>query len=105
VPTSAGMTVEETVHRRRRGAMNPFFSRASIESQTPTIREKAARMCTRLEELQGTGAVLDLESIYLALTTDVLTQCSYGYSYNYLGTWRILKDSSANCYQIIQILP
>jgi hypothetical protein len=30
--------------------------------------------------------VLDLESIYLALTTDILTQCSYGYSYNYLGT-------------------
>jgi cytochrome P450 len=85
VPTSAGMTVEETVHRRRRGAMNPFFSRASIDSQIPTICKKIERMCMRLDELKGTGVVLDLESIYLALTTDVLTQCSYGYSYNYLG--------------------
>lgn len=79
------MTVDHEVHRKRRGAMNPFFSKASIEAQTPILQDKVARMCARLDKLVGSDQILDLESIYLALTTDVLTQCSYGWSYDYLG--------------------
>jgi hypothetical protein len=84
VPTAGGMTVDETMYRKRRGALNPFFSKASILQNLPVIQEHLGVMCSRLDELVASGQVLDLESIFLAVTTDVLTQRSYGWSYGYI---------------------
>ena len=111
VPTAAGMTVEHEVHRKRRGAMNAFFSKASIESNVPIIQEKITKMCKRLDALCGTKQVQDLEAIYLALTTDVLTQCSYGWTYDYLDypdfamTWKLVNAGGRQSAAIVRSFP
>jgi cytochrome P450 len=111
VPTAAGMTVEHEVHRKRRGAMNAFFSKASIESNVPIIQEKITKMCKRLDALCGKNSVQDLEAIYLALTTDVLTQCSYGWTYDYLDypdfamTWKLVNAGGRQSAAIVRSFP
>ena len=88
VPSAGGMTVEHEVHRRRRGALNPFFSKAAmVANAVPIIHEKLNVICERLDKVVcvGNREVLDLESVYLALTTDVLTQLSYGWTYDYVN--------------------
>lgn len=111
VPTAAGMTVEHEVHRKRRGAMNAFFSKASIESNVPIIQDKITKMCKRLDALCGTKQVQDLEAIYLALTTDVLTQCSYGWTYDYLDypdfamTWKLVNAGGRQSAAIVRSFP
>jgi cytochrome P450 len=111
VPTAGGMTVEHEVHRKRRGALNPFFSKASIVANIPVIQEKLAVMCSRLDKIAGSREVLDLESIYLALTTDVLTQCSYGWTYDYIHnpewamTWKLVNTGGRASAAIVRSFP
>lgn len=111
VPTAGGMTVEHEVHRKRRGALNPFFSKASIVANLPIIQEKLAIMCDRLDKIAGSREVLDLESIYLALTTDVLTQCSYGWTYDYIHhpewamTWKLVNTGGRASAAIVRSFP
>lgn len=111
VPTAGGMTVEEQVHRRRRGALNPFFSKASIVANIPVIQDKLAIMCERLDKIRGSREVLDLEAVYLALTTDVLTQCSYGWTYDYINspewamTWKLVNTGGRASAAIVRSFP
>lgn len=111
VPTAGGMTVEEQIHRRRRGALNPFFSKASIVANIPVIQDKLAIMCERLDKIQGSREVLDLEAVYLALTTDVLTQCSYGWTYDYINspdwamTWKLVNTGGRASAAIVRSFP
>ena len=111
VPTAGGMTVEHEVHRKRRGALNPFFSKASIVANLPVIQEKLAIMCERLDKIKGSREVLDLESVYLALTTDVLTQCSYGWTYDYIHhpewamTWKLVNTGGRASAAIVRSFP
>jgi cytochrome P450 len=111
VPTAGGMTVEHEVHRKRRGALNPFFSKASIVANVPVIQEKLAVVCDRLDRVAGSREVLDLESVYLALTTDVLTQCSYGWTYDYIHrpdwamTWKLVNTGGRASAAIVRSFP
>lgn len=91
--------------------MNPFFSKASIVSNMPVIQEKLAIMCDRLDKISGSREVLDLESIYLAVTTDVLTQCSYGWTYDYIHkpewamTWKLVNTGGRASAGIVRSFP
>ncbi|KIW94509.1 uncharacterized protein Z519_04485 [Cladophialophora bantiana CBS 173.52] len=111
VPTAGGMTVEHEIHRKRRGALNPFFSKASIVANMPVIQEKLAVMCQRLDKIKGSREVLDLEAVYLALTTDVLTQCSYGWTYDYIHhpewamTWKLVNTGGRASAAIVRSFP
>ncbi|KIW11714.1 hypothetical protein PV08_11016 [Exophiala spinifera] len=113
VPTAGGMTVEHEVHRKRRGALNPFFSKGSIVANMPVIQDKLAVMCARLDEIARNGRreVLDLEAVYLALTTDVLTQCSYGWTYDYIHnpewamTWKLVNTGGRASAAIVRSFP
>lgn len=111
VPTAGGMTVEHEVHRKRRGALNPFFSKASIVANIPVIQEKLAIMCERLDKVAGSREVLDLESVYLAVTTDVLTQCSYGWTYDYVHDpewamkWKLVNTGGRASAAIVRSFP
>lgn len=104
-------TVEHEVHRKRRGALNPFFSKASIVGNLPILQEKLAIMCSRLDKIAGSREVLDLEAIYLAFTTDVLTQCSYGWSYDYIHaddwamTWKLVNTGGRASAAIVRSFP
>jgi Cytochrome P450 len=105
------MTVEHEIRRKRRGAMNAFFSKVSIESNVLIIQDKISKMCKRLDALCGTKQVQDLEAIYLALTTDVLTQCSYGWTYDYLDypdfamTWKLVSAGGRQSAAIVRSFP
>lgn len=114
VPSAGGMTVEHEVHRKRRGALNPFFSKAAIvENAIPIIHEKLNVICERLDKLVHVGnrEVLDLESIYLAVTTDVLTQLSYGWTYDYVHhpewamTWKLINTGGRASAAIVRSFP
>lgn len=67
----AGATLDHDLHRIRRTALNPFFSKQSIFKLEPVIRDLVARLCGRFEQFRGTGNPVNLGHAYAALTTDV----------------------------------
>lgn len=111
VPSAGGMTVEHELHRKRRGALNPFFSKASIVANIPVIQEKLSIMCSRLDKIAGSREVLDLEAVLLAVTTDVLTQCSYGWTYDYIQNpewamrWKLVNTGGRASAAIVRSFP
>ena len=83
-PTSGFSTVPHNLHRLRRSAVNPFFSKRSVYQTEELIVSKIETLCRRFEAAIKTGEVVRLDAAYMALTMDIITHYSFGASYNYL---------------------
>jgi cytochrome P450 len=72
------------LHRLRRSAMNPFFSKASISSRFPVVQQAVKRLCERLDDCIQTGQVILTKLPFIALTNDVISLFAFGKSYGTL---------------------
>ena len=79
-------TVPHDLHRRRRAALSPFFSKRSIYNFESVIQSSANQLCSRLAEVEKSGGYLQLEHAWSALTADIITEYSFGRSFNQLAT-------------------
>lgn len=84
-PDSSFATASHELHRLRRSALNPFFSKRSINNQVSLIVDKIERLSKRYETICKTKEVIRLDAAYMALTMDIITHYAYGESYNYLA--------------------
>ena len=97
--TSSGMfaTVPHDLHRLRRGALNPYFSKQSVARLVPVILSRVDTLCQRLREAQSSGNPVNLSVAYSALTADIITKYSFGKSYGYL----LKPDFASEFYAIL----
>lgn len=75
---SAFSTVPHDLHRLRRGALNPFFSKRSVTQLEPVIKSKVEKLSRRLEKCSETQEVVRLDAAFMALTMDVI--CDYAFA-------------------------
>ncbi|KAF2963899.1 hypothetical protein GQX73_g9661 [Xylaria multiplex] len=71
-------TVSSEEHRRRRGALNPFFSKRAVTGLEPIVREKIGKLCHRLDRFIETGEVVRLDVALMATTIDII--CDIGFA-------------------------
>jgi len=83
-PDSSFATVSHNLHRLRRSALNPFFSKRAITNNEVQIKEKIEHLCSRLKECMDNDEVVRLDAAFMALTMDIITHFAFGDSYNYL---------------------
>ena len=57
---SASGTIPHELHRKRREALNPFFSKKNVMALEPLIRKKVLQLCGHLEASQGPVNLYDL---------------------------------------------
>ncbi|KAI9806985.1 MAG: hypothetical protein M1833_002643 [Piccolia ochrophora] len=79
-------TVPHELHRRRRAALSPFFSKRSVHRVEPLIQKAVDNLCTRLSEFQELGEPVHLGYGWSAFTADVITDYSFGKSFDLLKT-------------------
>lgn len=91
---SAFGTKEHEVHRKRRAALNPYFSRSNIDAQVPLVKQKLQSFCEALHKSAEAGEVIRLDIRLHALTMDVVTQCVFGQSYGAIGMDREISRLS-----------
>ena len=77
-------TVDHDLHRMRRAAINPFFSKLKVAALQPIIQQLADKLCTKIENCRGTDEVVPLECAFDAFTMDVITEYSLDTSFGYL---------------------
>ena len=77
-------TVGHELHRERRGAVAPFFSKALVQQLEPSVHAMVDKLISRLKTLKGTGAVINLIDVYPSLTTDIICQYAFASPYGYL---------------------
>lgn len=83
VPDSLVATVPHDQHRKRRAAMNPFFSKASIRKLDPAIQNGLAVILRRLQECARSSDIFHASIAYKAATCDIITEFAFGVSTNY----------------------
>ncbi|TVY15657.1 Cyrochrome P450 monooxygenase [Lachnellula arida] len=95
-------TVDHYLHRKRRHALNPFFSTASIDRLEPIMQTMIEKLCTRIDEAQKSRTPLNMRLVYLCYTTDFITTYALNSSWNHLDSpdfsplWcRTIKETGA----------
>jgi cytochrome P450 len=71
-------TMDHELRRKRRMALNPFFSKRSVQSLKPVIREKVDELLAKLRKTLNTNLVVDLSTAYAALTVDIVSEYVFG---------------------------
>ncbi len=113
-PLSLGGTVENDIHRHRRDALNPFFSKENVMKLEPLIQDKVNLLCDRISNVEQP---IVLSNAFVALTVDIIGQFAFGKNYGYLdrldfgAQWRsdmmaMMKNSKllAHCYWLVVLM-
>lgn len=84
-PTSSFATSSHALHRLRRGALNPFFSKQSVVKLEPLIHEKVELLCKGMEAQLESKRPFDFAAAYMSLALDTVSHYAFG------------KDECWNC--------
>ncbi|PMD16499.1 cytochrome P450 [Hyaloscypha hepaticicola] len=82
--TAAFGTTNNALHRARRAAINPVFSRKAVLQLEDVIQAKTKKLIHRMEDLLTEGKPVDLHHGYRALSVDIVTDYSFDNCYNQL---------------------
>ncbi|CAG8906705.1 unnamed protein product [Penicillium egyptiacum] len=84
LPTSMVVTVGHNLHAARRRPVANYFSKMAVQNLDSVLQSKVDKLCDRMQEVVSTRSVFPLGAAFAALTADVISECSYGFSVNYL---------------------
>lgn len=114
-------TTNHELHKHRRGALNPFFSKRSVVRLEPILQANVDKLRARLSESAKTGDPVNLSDAFTCLSADVIGSYAFGQSYNFLNSpnfeprWRsFMMDLSAGtmlmkqfgcAYRMLHLLP
>jgi cytochrome P450 len=73
---SAFGTANHNLHRTRRAALSPYFSKTSVRRLQPVIDEKLDLLLGRLSDFKGTDEVIQATHIFAAFTNGTLCAVS-----------------------------
>ncbi|KAL9114326.1 MAG: hypothetical protein Q9227_001748 [Pyrenula ochraceoflavens] len=73
-------TLSHDLHRKRRNAASPFFSKRSIQTLEPLLRQKTDKLISRFEKEAQEGNIINLQAAYTSLTMDVISHYCFGSS-------------------------
>lgn len=68
IEQSAFATEDHNLHRMRRAALNPYFSKAKVRSLQPRIEAVLNNLLGRFKQFANTGEAMPVSLAYAALT-------------------------------------
>lgn len=77
-------TIDHEVHRKRRAAISPFFSKNTVNAAQPMIDRNMNLLSEKLRQSLADGGVVEMHKTYLAMTTDTLCDHTFGESLDLL---------------------
>jgi len=81
---SSFTTSKADIHRRRRSALNPMFSRKQIVNFQPIIREELDTLCEKIAQYKDSGRPFAINRAFTAFAGDIITEFAFAKSYDHL---------------------
>lgn len=78
-------TLSHDLHRKRRAALNPYFSKANVRRLEPVLQKVLVNLLRRLEACQKSGGIMLISRAYRAAAVDVVTAYCFGQSVDNLS--------------------
>ncbi|RYP52142.1 hypothetical protein DL768_002692 [Monosporascus sp. mg162] len=97
-PDSAICTPDHDLHKQRRAATAPFFSKASVTRKQGIIHSLADKLCDRIRKCVDSESSMNVGTAISAFTRDVATQFILGKDYRNLDT----EDFNAGMTAVLQ---
>lgn len=86
IPDSVFGTDSHDLHRLRRGALNRFFSKASVTKLEPIIHSAIEKLGSQMDGYAGTGNPVPMTMAFSCMTTDIVTEYAFAKSYDFLDS-------------------
>ncbi|RMD44016.1 hypothetical protein DV735_g1056, partial [Chaetothyriales sp. CBS 134920] len=105
-PTGIFSTPEHDLHRIRRAALAPYFSKRRVRAYVPYLGHILDQLCYRLKhEYAGKGKVLNLGDMWSSYTADVMTNYAFQKQYRFLEQPDFICPFTENINQITELVP
>jgi cytochrome P450 len=85
-------TVDHDHHRYRRNILSGFFSKRSVKELSPVVEEKVLKLMQRFATAHREESIMRLDDAFSALASDVITQYSFGKSWDFLDDENFRRD-------------
>ncbi|KAI8965300.1 cytochrome P450 family protein [Daldinia sp. FL1419] len=82
INTSIGGAVSHDLHRRRRDALNPFFSHRGVVKFASKLEEKIQQVENQFLQAEKSARVVNLSDIYFGFASDVVNEYCIGRNEN-----------------------
>lgn len=92
VPGSMVSTVDHDHHRYRRNILNAFFSKRAVNELSPVVEEKVLKLMQRFATAHREESIMRLDDAFSALASDLITQYSFGKSWDFLDDENFRRD-------------
>ncbi|KAF2966238.1 hypothetical protein GQX73_g7361 [Xylaria multiplex] len=99
--SSVGSSITHELHRRRRDALNPFFSPQRIHRLDPDLASKAVQVDNIFDNAKASGQVLNLSDIYFAFSNDVVHKYCFGSDPNLLSSLQLANARRNNVVSVL----
>ena len=95
IPEAAFSTADSVLHKRRRNAAAPFFSKQKMREQADVIQGFVDRLSYRLKkDFAGTGRVIDMTDMWGCQTSDAITELVFARPTNALDSADLMPELS-----------
>ncbi|KAL4890504.1 cytochrome P450 [Aspergillus ambiguus] len=92
-------TPSPDIHRIKRSALNPFFSRKKVLDLEEIVQEKATKLVRRMRAAFESSGRIDLHHGFRAISVDVITDYAFDHCYDFLddaefgvGFFNMIRD-------------
>ncbi|KAF7928971.1 hypothetical protein EAE99_004715 [Botrytis elliptica] len=102
-PGSSFETIGHDLHRLRRNAVNPFFSKRSIVAMEPLIKSKISLLSNVFQSHFTQATPINLRVVFSSLTLDVISDYCYGEAFGALTDENLAEIWSKTLSQIMSI--
>lgn len=96
-------TLDHSLHRLRRSAVAPYFSKQKIQRRESIIRSKVEKLCSRIKEFSGTGNPLHIQYAYSCFTTDVVTEYTCPRCWDFLDVPDLFPDWDKTIKDVMEV--
>lgn len=104
-PEASFGTVEHNIHRKRKLATSPFFSKRSVADAEPLLRKQAEKLCKTFEDSYTNDEVVKLHIRYLGFTTDSVSEFAFARSDGLQGNVDGLEDWAETLRMVGAVFP
>lgn len=85
-PGSLVGTLDHDIHRRRRAAVLPFFSKQKIYALEPVITATVEKLCDKLQDYRKNGSPVPIRNAFHCFAADVVAEYCFAESGGLLDT-------------------
>jgi cytochrome P450 len=72
------------LHKKRRRAFDPYFSKGSVLKLEPMITTLVAKLCSQIERQRSSGKALNMSLLYRCLTSDLISEYCFSQPFDLL---------------------